>query len=112
MVTRDHGAHGAHEHEGQHGAARGERNVAQGTITSVSGTGFVLATEEGELTVIASANTNFHGLSRRRAREAGYQDPTAINILAALRVGQRVGVMGERRDGTALLTQRVHGSKP
>ena len=112
MVTRDHSDHGAHGHEGQHGAALGERNVAQGTIASVSGTGFVLATEEGELTVITGVDTNFHGLSRRRAREAGYQDPTAINTFAALRVGQRVGVMGERRDDTTLLAQRVHGFEP
>ena len=112
MVTRDHSDHGAHGREGPHGVAPGERTVARGTIASVSGTGFVLATEEGELTVIASANTNFHGLSRRRAREAGYQDPTAINTLATLRVGQRVGVMGERRDGTALRAQRVHGFEP
>ena len=115
MATRDHGAHGAHgahEHEGQHGAALGERNVAQGTITSVSGTGFVLATEAGEVTVVTDVDTHFHGLSRRRAREAGYQDPTAVNTFAALRVGQRVGVMGERRDDTTLLARRVHGFEP
>ena len=47
MVTRDHSEHGAHGYEGQHGAALGERNVAQGTITSISGTGFVLATGDG-----------------------------------------------------------------
>ena len=112
MVTHGHREHGAHGHPGRHGAAPGERTIAQGTITSISGTGFVLATEEGELTVIASANTNFHGLSRRRAREAGYQDPTAVNTFAALKVGQRVGVMGERRDDTTLLARRVHGFEP
>jgi hypothetical protein len=111
VATRDHGDHGAHGHEGHHGAALGERNVAQGTIASVSGTGFVLATEEGDQTVITGVAATFHGLSRR-AREAGYQDPTAIYTLAALRVGQRVGLMGERRDGTALRAQRVHGFEP
>jgi hypothetical protein len=109
MMTRDHSAHG---HEGRHDAVPGERNVAQGAITSIGGTGFVLATEEGELTVVTGADTNFHGLSRRRAREAGYEDPTAINTLAALRVGQRVGVMGERRDDATLLARRVHGFEP
>jgi hypothetical protein len=112
MVTRDHSDHGAHGHKGQHGAALGERNVAQGTITSISGTGFVLATEEGELTVVTGVATNCHGLSPRRAREAGYQDPAAVNAFAALRVGQRVGVLGERPDGTALRAQRVHGFEP
>jgi hypothetical protein len=108
MKTRDHSDHGAHGHD----AAPGERNVARGTITSIRGTGFVLATEEGELTVVTSADTNFHGLSRRRAREAGYDDPAAVNTFAALRVGQRVGVMGERRDDATLLARRVHGFEP
>jgi Domain of unknown function (DUF5666) len=108
----DHGSYGAHGHEGQHGAAPGERDVAQGTITAIGGTGFVLATEEGALTVVTGAGTNFHGLSRRRAREAGYEDPAAVNTCAALRVGQRVGVMGERRDDATLLARRVHGFEP
>ena len=101
--------HGRHEHEG---APEEGRDVAQGTITSVGGTGFVLATERGELTVTTSAATTFHGLSRRQAREAGYPDPTAINTFAALRVGQRVGVMGERRGDATLLARRVHGFEP
>ena len=106
MMTHDHGQHG------HQGAPAGGRDVAQGTITSIGGTSFVLATEEGELTVATSADTNFHGLSRRRAREAGYQDPTAINTFAALRVGQRVGVMGERQDDATLLATRAHGFEP
>ena len=109
MMTHDHGQHGQHGHAG---APEGEPDAAQGTITSIGGTGFVLATAEGELTVATSANTNFHGLSRRRAREAGYQDPTAVNTFAALRVGQRVGVMGERQDDATLLATRVHGVEP
>src|SRR5688500_4470852 len=112
MVTRDHSDHGARGREGPHGVAPGERTVARGTIASVSGTGVVPATEEGELTVTPGVATSVPRLSRRRARAAGHQAPTAINTLAALRVGQRVGVMGERRDGTALRAQRVHGFEP
>jgi hypothetical protein len=108
-MTHDHGQHGQHGHPG---APSGEGEVAQGTITAIGGTSFVLATEEGELTVATSAGTNFHGLSRRRAKEAGYQDPTAINTFAALRVGQRVGVMGERQEDATLLAARVHGFEP
>jgi hypothetical protein len=103
------------EQHGQHGHPQvpsSERDVAQGTITSIGGTSFVLATEQGELTVATGADTNFHGLSRRRAREAGHQDPTAINTFAALRVGQHVGVMGERQDDATLLARRVHGFAP
>jgi hypothetical protein len=114
-MIHDHGQHGRRERHGQHGhlgAPSGEYDVAQGTITSIGGTSFVLATEQGELTVATGADTNFHGLSRRRAREAGYQDPTAINTFAALRVGQRVGVMGERQDDATLLARRVHGFEP
>ena len=118
MMTRDQSDqsddsdHGAHGHERLHDAAPGARDVAQGTITSIGGTGFVLATEQGALTVATGADTTFHGLSRRRAREAGYQDSAAINTFAALRVGQRVGVMGERQDDATLLARRVHGFAP
>src|SRR5687768_2528016 len=97
-----------------HGHAVGQRgvDVATGTITSISATAFVLATEQGELTVLPGADTNVHGLSRRQAREAGYEDPTAINTFAALKVGQRVAVMGERRPDATLLATRVHVVEP
>ena len=111
-----HAAHraGRHEHAGGHvhGREVDERNVASGTIKSIGDTTLVLATEEGDLTVITGAGTNFHGLSRRQAREAGYQDPTAINSFAALRIGQRVSVMGERPDEATLRATRVHVSEP
>lgn len=97
---------------GMHGHAVGQRDVATGTITSISATALVLATEQGELTVLPGADTNVHGLSRRRAREFGYEDPTAINTFAALKVGQRVAVMGERRPDATLLATRVHVAKP
>jgi hypothetical protein len=35
-----------------------------------------------------------------------------VNTFAALRVGQRDGVMGERQDGATLLAKRVHGFEP
>src|SRR3954469_15236353 len=118
QMTHDHGAHEhlehhrAEGHPGHHGAALGERNIAQGTIKSIGATSFALTTTEGELTVVTSADTNFHGLSRRQGREAGYQDPAAINTFAALKVGQRVGVIGARQDDTTLLAKRVHSFEP
>jgi hypothetical protein len=107
-----HGGHGAHDHRGHHGAARGERTGAHGTITAISGTAFVLATKEGEVVVATDAGTNFHtpGVAREAkcAGYAGYHDLT----FAALRVGQRVAVMGERQDDATLLARRVHIPKP
>jgi hypothetical protein len=116
MMTSDRGAHddladqgrqGHHGHHGHHGAAPGERDVAQGTIAPISGTTFVLTTAEGTLTVTAGADTTCHGLPGRVAREAGHQKLT----FAALRGGQRVGVMGERLDDATLLAKRVHLSE-
>jgi Domain of unknown function (DUF5666) len=95
-----------------HGRAVEERTIAYGTIKSISGTTFVLTTNEGELTVTTSAATNYHGLSRRQAREAGYLEPAVINTFAALKVGQQVGVMGERQGDTTLFAQRVHILEP
>jgi hypothetical protein len=95
-----------------HGQAVSERDVASGTIKSMGGTSFVLATKDGDVTVITRDDTNFHGLSRRRAREAGYEDPTVVNTFAALRVGQHVGAMGERQADGTLLAERVHVSEP
>ena len=95
---------GAHRH--LRGAAFGERDVANGTIKSISGTTFILTTKQGELSVTTSAVTNYH--SPRQAKEAGYEDLTFV----ALRVGQRVAVQGERQDDTTLLAKRVHIPKP
>lgn len=94
----------AHRH--RRAAVLGEHNVAHGTIKSISGTGFVLAAKQGELTVATDADTNYH--SARMAQEAGYEDLT----FAALKVGQRVAVQGERRDDTTLFAKRVHIPKP
>jgi hypothetical protein len=99
-----HGPHGAPGAQRAPGVALEEGNVAQGTIKAISGATFVLTTEAGELTVTTSAATNFHGLPGRVVREAGYTKLT----LAALKVGQRVGVMGERQDDATLLARRVH----
>ena len=114
MTTRhDHEQLGdAHDHRGMPGRAVRQGDVASGTITSIGAAAFVLATEQGELTVIPAADAKVHGLSRRRAREAGYEDPTAINTVAALKAGQRVAVMGERRPDATLLATRVHIAEP
>jgi hypothetical protein len=112
MMPGDHGGLGggghfnevAHRHLG--GSALGERNVAHGTIKAISGTTFILTTKQGELTVTTSADTNYH--SPRQAKEAGYEDLP----FAALRVGQRVAVQGERQDDTTLFAKRVHIPKP
>jgi hypothetical protein len=106
------GAHPHQGHQGHPGAAELGLNAASGTIKSISGTTFVLATEHGDLTVTTTASTNFHGLSRRRAREAGYPDPTVVNTFAGLKVGQRVGVMGECPNDTMLVAKRVHVANP
>ncbi len=85
----------------------GESGVARGTVASIGESSFVLTTGEGELTVTTGADTNFHGLPGRVLREAGHEK----NCFAALRVGQLVGVMGERLDGGRLLARRVHLSE-
>jgi hypothetical protein len=105
------GPHGQHGHE--RAAARG-LSAATGTITSIGERTFVLTTEAGELTVVAGDDTNFHGLSRREAREAGYEeaDVAVINTFAALKVGQEVGVIGERRDKSTLHAKGVHFPVP
>ena len=83
-----------------------ERNAAYGTIKSISGTTFALATKQGELTITTSADTNYH--SPRLIREARAEHLT----FAALKVGQRVAVQGERQDETTLFAKRVHIPKP
>ena len=112
MMPGDHAdlGGGGHFNTGVHrhlrGAAFGERDIANGTIKSISGTTFILTTKQGELTVTTSADTNYH--SPRQAKEAGYEDLT----FAVLRVGQRVALQGERQDDTTLFAKRVHIPKP
>ncbi len=105
----DHGSHGAH---GLHGHDDGGGQGATGTITSISGSTFVVTTKEGDVTVATDAGTNFHtpGVARA-AKEAGYDGYHELTF-ATLKVGQRVGVMGERRDDGTLVAQRVHLPKP
>ena len=108
-----HGAgHAGHSHGRVHGRAVEERNVAHGTITSITGAGFVLATKEDELTVTIDAGTTYHtpGVATA-AKQAGY-DGYADLTYAALKVGQGVAVMGERQDDATLLARRVHIPKP
>jgi Domain of unknown function (DUF5666) len=109
-----HGAHGhgAHGHEGHHGGAPGEGDIATGTISSISGSSFALRTKEGEVTVATDERTNFHtpGVAKA-AKQAGY-DGYADLTSSALKVGQQVGVMGERRDDATLLARRVHIPQP
>jgi hypothetical protein len=64
------------------------------------------------LTVTTDAGTNFHtpGVAKE-AKQAGY-DGYADLTFAALKVGQRVAVMGERQDDATLLAKRVHIPKP
>ncbi len=110
MMIGKHGAFGdgghlddeAHRH--RRGAALGERNVASGTIASISGTTFVLTTAEGALTVTTS--TDYH--SARMTEDAGYEDLA----FDALTVGLRVAVQGERQDDSTLSATRVHIPKP
>jgi hypothetical protein len=99
-----HGAHGLHGADGGQGAT--------GTIRSISGTSFVVATKQGDVTVATDAATNFHtpGVARA-AKQAGYDGYHDL-IFAALEVGQRVGVMGDRLDDATLLARRVHLPKP
>jgi hypothetical protein len=94
----------AHRHRSA--AELDERNAAHGTIKSISGTTFALATKQGELTVATSADTNYH--SPRLIREARGEHLT----FAALKVGQRVAVQGERQDDNTLVAKRVHIPKP
>jgi hypothetical protein len=94
----------AHRHRGA--AELGERNAAHGTLKSIRGTTFVLVTTQGELTVTTSADTNYH--SPRLIKEAGGEHLT----FAALKLGQRVAVKGERQDDTTLFAKRVHIPKP
>jgi hypothetical protein len=94
----------AHRHRSA--AQLGERNAAHGPIKSIMGTTFVLVTKQGELTVTTSADTNYH--SPRLIREAGGEHLT----FAALKLGQRVAVQGERQDDTTLFAKRVHIPKP
>jgi hypothetical protein len=118
MMSNDQEAHAAHDHRGHrghhghHGTARGQGNGAYGTIKSIGGTAFVLATKEGEVTVATDVGTNYHtpGVAKE-AKLAGY-DGYADLTFAALKVGQRVAVMGERRDDATLLARRVHVPKP
>lgn len=114
--AQGHMGHRGHRgHRGHQRAAALGLTVAKGTIKSISGTSFVLTTKQGDLTVTTSADTNFHGLSRRQAREAreaGYQDLAIINTFAGLMDGQRVGVIGERQDDTTLLAKGVHFPVP
>jgi uncharacterized protein DUF5666 len=94
----------AHRHRGA--AELGERNAAHGTIKSIRGTTFVLVTKQGELTVTTSADTNYH--SPRLIKEAGGEHLT----FAAMKLGQRVAVKGERQGDTRLFAKRVHIPKP
>ncbi|MGH2350738.1 MAG: DUF5666 domain-containing protein [Chloroflexota bacterium] len=105
-----HGAHGGHGAHGLHGAGGGQG--ATGTITSISGTTFGLATTAGEITVATNAGTNFHtpGVAKE-AKQAGYDGYRDLTF-AALKVGQRVAVQGERQDDTTLVAERVHIPKP
>src|SRR6266542_3148555 len=105
-----HGAHGGYGGHAGHGTGGGQG--ATGTITSISGGTFVVTTKEGDVTVATDAATNYHtpGVARA-AKEAGYDGYHDLTF-AALKVGQRVGVMGERRDDGTLVAQRVHLPKP
>ena len=112
-----HAGHPGHRgHHGHHGPAEHAAAAAlgcvrtAGTIASIGGTTFVLATDGGELTVATDGETNFHGFSRREAREAGYSEAevVVINTFAALKVGQRVGVVGKRQDDGSVLARGVH----
>ena len=105
MMTGTHEEYGGHGHLNRAAAIR-EGSVTGGTIKSIGGTTFVLATKQGELTVITDAGTNFH--SSKGAKEAGFENLS----LAALKVGQRVGVQGERQDDTTLFAERVHIPNP
>ena len=83
-----------------------------GEIASISGNTFVVATKHGEVAIATDAGTNFHtpGVAQA-AKQAGYGGYHDLTI-AALKVGQSVGVMGERRDDGTLLARRVHLAKP
>ena len=110
-----HGAHGGDGAHGGHGALGlhgGGGQGTTGTITSISGTTFVVATKQGDVTVATDAETNFHtpGVARE-AKQAGYDGYHELTF-AALKVGQRVGVMGERRSDGTLVAKRVHLPKP
>ena len=107
-----HGAHAGHAGHAGHGLHGGGGEGATGTIKSISGASFVVATKQGEVTVTTDADTNFHtpGVSPE-AKRAGYDGYHELTF-SALRVGQRVGVMGERRDNGTLHAQRVHLPKP
>ena len=112
------GDHRGRPHRAPHGPEGHERAAALGltraigTIKSIIGTTLVLTTEHGAVTVATDAETNFHGLSRSRDREMGYRDVSDINTLEGLSVGQRVGVIGARRDDATLLARGVHFPVP
>ena len=112
-----HGGHGGHPgHHGPHGPGGHAASAAlgliraTGTVTSIGGSTFVLATDGGELSVTTDGDTNFHGLSRREAREAGHSEAEVevINTFAFLKAGRRVGVVGKRQDDGSVLARGVH----
>src|SRR5437867_8089483 len=113
IMTGDHTHHAAHTSNPARGAhGRHGGHGATGTITSISGSTFVVATKQGDVTVATDAATNFHtpGVARA-AKQAGYDGYHDLTF-AALKVGQRVGVMGERLDDATLLAERVHLPTP
>ena len=79
---------------------------------SIDGTTFVLATQQGEVSVATDADTNFHtpGVSDE-AKQAGYDGYAQLSF-GALKVGQRVAIMGDRLANGILLAKRVHIPKP
>jgi hypothetical protein len=92
-----------HRHRGA--AAHGDGTAAHGTIPSIGEATFVLTTKQGKLTVATGADTHYHsptqiGWARKRL------------AFADLKVGQRVGVQGERLNDATLLAKRVHIANP
>ena len=107
--TVNHGGLHADHNEDAHrhrGAAALGRNAAHGTIASISGTTFVLTTKHGEPTVTTDADTDYHSPGRAGEAREGHLS------VAALKVGQRVAVQGERPNDTMLLAKRVHIPQP
>ena len=74
---------------------------------------FVLATEQGELTVTTGTGTTVRGVSRNEAGALGYQEAevAAISTSAGLKAGQNVGVIG-RREYDRLTAESVHFPVP
>ncbi len=106
----DHRAYAAHRLHG--GGGQGATGTIAGTIKALGRNSFVLVSKQGAVAVTTNASTNFHtpGIAQA-AKRAGYHGYHEL-AFTALKVGQRVGVMGEWQDDGMLVAWRVHISKP